>query len=156
VLHAKLVEASAAYYGLPLHKTEMPKTALTGHPLYPMLTVAPPVQWFTSPLSRKPKSSALRLSMQCSMSVRLLWPRPICPASKTPAIAAAGVLVSGRFGADLVCEHGVRVKGASPIAGAPELKLPGDEAMKHAMLAQEKRAPARRPASSSARPMPAS
>lgn len=64
------------------------------------------------------------------------------------AIAAAGVLVSGWFGGHLVYEHGVRVKGVSPVAGAPELKPPGDEALERAMLAEEKLAPAGGPSSS--------
>jgi hypothetical protein len=53
-----------------------------------------------------------------------------------PKTTLAGHPLCSRAG--LVYEHGVWVKGVSPIAGTPELKLPGDEAMKRAMLVEEK------------------
>jgi uncharacterized membrane protein len=58
------------------------------------------------------------------------------------AIAALGVLVSGWFGGHMVYEHGMRVKGVSPVEQAPELTLPGSEAVEHAMLQEEKLVPA--------------
>lgn len=61
------------------------------------------------------------------------------------ALAAVGVMVSGWFGGHLVYEHGVRVKGVSPIEYAPEAKLPLDERVEEAMLDVEKAAPAQGP-----------
>jgi uncharacterized membrane protein len=61
------------------------------------------------------------------------------------AIAAAGVLVSGWFGGRLVYEHGMRVEGVSPVSGAPELKMPGDEMLQQAMLKEESLASAAGP-----------
>jgi uncharacterized membrane protein len=60
-------------------------------------------------------------------------------------IAAAGILVSGWFGARLVYEHGVRAPGVSPIADKPELKLPGDGAIHDAFMRQERYVPASGP-----------
>lgn len=45
------------------------------------------------------------------------------------ALGSAGLLVSAWYGAELVYSQGVRVKGVSPIEHAPEVKLPGDEAV---------------------------
>jgi len=61
------------------------------------------------------------------------------------AVAAAGVLISGWFGGRLVYEHGMRVEGASPVAAARELKMPGDELLQQAMLKEESIAPAAGP-----------
>jgi uncharacterized membrane protein len=61
------------------------------------------------------------------------------------AIAALGVLVSGWFGGRMVYEQGMRVKGVSPVEQAPELKLPGSDAVEHAMLREEKLMPASGP-----------
>jgi uncharacterized membrane protein len=61
------------------------------------------------------------------------------------AICALGVTVSGWFGARMVYEHGMRVKGVSPIENAPELKPPFDESMHNAMVTEEKIAPAAGP-----------
>lgn len=52
-------------------------------------------------------------------------------------LVAAGVLVSGWFGGRLVYEQGMRVEGMSPIEHAPEYKLPGDDAIRQAMLKEE-------------------
>jgi uncharacterized membrane protein len=62
------------------------------------------------------------------------------------ALAAAGVLISGWFGGKLVYEQGMRVKGVSPVADAPELKPPGDELLHQAMLKEEKLVTASGPA----------
>jgi len=43
------------------------------------------------------------------------------------AAGNAGVLVSSWYGGHMVYEHGLRVKGVSEIAEAPEIKPPGDE-----------------------------
>jgi uncharacterized membrane protein len=61
------------------------------------------------------------------------------------AISALGVVVSGWFGARMVYEQGMRVKGVSPVEGKPEIKPPGDQALYHAMLNQEKHVPAAGP-----------
>lgn len=53
------------------------------------------------------------------------------------ALAALGVLVSGWFGAEMVYEQGMRVKDISPIQHAPELKLPGDDAIHDALVRSE-------------------
>ena len=45
---------------------------------------------------------------------------------------AAGVLVSGWYGGKMAYEQGMRVKGVSEVEHAPDLKLPGDEAIKNA------------------------
>lgn len=60
------------------------------------------------------------------------------------ALAAVGVMVSGWFGARMVYEQGMRVQveGVSPVADAPEAKLPGDQMMQKAMLEEEKVFPA--------------
>lgn len=42
-------------------------------------------------------------------------------------IGNVGALVSSWYGGELVYKQGLRVKGVSPIATAPELKPPGDE-----------------------------
>lgn len=57
------------------------------------------------------------------------------------ALAALGVMVSGWFGARMVYEQGMRVKGVSPVASAPDLALPRDEAMHHAMVKEEQLVP---------------
>jgi uncharacterized membrane protein len=57
------------------------------------------------------------------------------------SLAALGVLLSGWFGGRMVYEQGMRVKGGSPVENAPEMKLPGDDRIKHAMLKQETMAP---------------
>ena len=61
------------------------------------------------------------------------------------ALAAAGVLLSGWFGGKLVYEQGMRVKGVSPVQDVPELKMPGDDTMAHAMGAAERYIPAAGP-----------
>lgn len=61
------------------------------------------------------------------------------------ALASIGVMVSGWFGGHMVYEHGMRVKGVSPIEETPALKLPGDARIEHAMLEAERMAPAAGP-----------
>lgn len=63
------------------------------------------------------------------------------------ALATLGVVVSGWFGARMVYEQGVRVKGVSPIEGANEAKLPGDARVHQALQQVEDFVPA------SARPL---
>jgi uncharacterized membrane protein len=45
---------------------------------------------------------------------------------------AAGVLVSSWYGGKMAYEQGMRVKGLSEVEHAPELKVPGDDAIKGA------------------------
>ncbi len=61
------------------------------------------------------------------------------------ALSTLGVLVSGWFGAQMVYEQGMRVKGVSPVEHAPELKPPMDESLHHAMVKVEQSAPAAGP-----------
>ena len=49
----------------------------------------------------------------------------------------AGLFVSGWLGGDLVYHYGMRVKGVSPTAEAPEWKLPGDDRIGEAVLKME-------------------
>ena len=44
-------------------------------------------------------------------------------------IGNVGVLVSSWYGGQMVYEQGLRVKGRSEIADAPEIKLPGDRSL---------------------------
>jgi hypothetical protein len=53
--------------------------------------------------------------------------------------------LSGWFGGRLVYEHGMRVEGASPVAAARELRIPGDGLLHQAMLKEEAMAPAAGP-----------
>ena len=46
---------------------------------------------------------------------------------------AAGVLVSGWYGGKMSYDLGMRVKGVSEVEHAPELKIPGDNAIKNAL-----------------------
>ena len=45
---------------------------------------------------------------------------------------AAGVLVSSWYGGKMAYEQGMRVKGVSEVEHVPELKVPGDDSIKHA------------------------
>lgn len=62
------------------------------------------------------------------------------------ALATAGVVVSGWFGGRMVYEQGMRVKGVSPVDGAPELKPPGDKKIEGVLLRAEELVPATGPA----------
>jgi len=57
------------------------------------------------------------------------------------ALGAACVLLSGWFGGKMVYEQGMRVRGASPVASAPELEAPADDLMERAMAIMERAAP---------------
>ena len=79
---------------------------------------------------------ALNLGLLGLYSVNLLMRRTRRAPGKLPKILSligtAGLLVSAWYGGELAYTHGVRVKGVSPTAGAPETKLPGDEAVAQA------------------------
>jgi uncharacterized membrane protein len=61
------------------------------------------------------------------------------PSGRLPTLLSTagtlGLVVSAWYGAHLVYEHGLRVKGASPLAQAPEVRPPGDEAVVAALEA---------------------
>jgi len=62
------------------------------------------------------------------------------------ALAAVGVIVSGWFGGRMVYEHGMRVKGVSPVEHAPEATmLPGDARVEHALHDVERYVPSSGP-----------
>ncbi len=58
------------------------------------------------------------------------------------ALGAAGVLVSSWYGGHLVYEHGLRVKGKSPIESAPEIAPPLDHLAAEGAEALARLAPA--------------
>lgn len=58
------------------------------------------------------------------------------------ALSALGVLVSGWFGAHMVYEQGMRVKGVDPVEHMPEAKLPMDETVHHALEKAQQGVPA--------------
>lgn len=58
------------------------------------------------------------------------------------ALSTLGVMVSGWFGAHMVYEQGMRVKGVDPVEHEPEAKLPVDETVHHALEKMEKFMPA--------------
>lgn len=60
-------------------------------------------------------------------------------------LATAGVMISGWYGARMVYEQGVRVKGVSPIESKPEAKLPADDMIHDAFVQPEKRMPSSGP-----------
>ncbi len=67
------------------------------------------------------------------------------PTGSVPLLLSAlgnlGMLVSSWYGAELVHVHGMRVARVDPSAGAPELKLPGDDRLAEAYRAAGKAVP---------------
>ena len=61
------------------------------------------------------------------------------------ALATAGVMVSGWFGARMVYEQGMRVEGINPVSDSPELRPIGDEEMEQVFLKAERSMPASGP-----------
>lgn len=61
------------------------------------------------------------------------------------AVGTAGLLASAWFGGHMVYEHGVRVKGVSPVEHRPDAKVPGDERIAHALESLEELAPTEDP-----------
>lgn len=169
----------------------MPKSTIAGHPLHPMLIVAPaaliPFGFILDAIHRstgkesysdaayyslvggllgglaagaagamdymtiKPETEvkrtanvhALLNSGALALTAANLVARRNKPAHRggslaLSALAAAGVMVSGWFGGRLVYEQGMRVKGVSPVADAPEARLPGDEIVEQAFIESEK------------------
>ena len=97
----------------------MPKTTFAGHPLHPMLIVAP-----------------------ANLALRRKGYKHTGGSLALSAIAAVGVFVSGWFGSRMVYEQGMRVKGVDPVEHAPDVKtLPADERVGHALRAAERHVP---------------
>lgn len=57
------------------------------------------------------------------------------------AIGTSALVASAWYGGHMVYEHGMRVKGVSPIERQPDARLPGDEAMEHALSVPERHVP---------------
>jgi uncharacterized membrane protein len=72
-----------------------------------------------------------------NLGLRRRWPRRDERRLPTllSALGTASMLVSAWYGGHLVYEHGLRVKGRSPIEDAPELKPPGDALLEGALEA---------------------
>ena len=171
----------------------MPKTTLGGHPLHPILIVAPsgllPLSlvldamhlatgkksyaesaYYTMVggyagglaaaaagagdcLAIPPNShtkkianlhAALNLVMLGAYSVNLVLRRGKNPPTGVlpmllSVVGVLGLTVSAWYGGHLVYEHGVRVKGVSPLENAPEIKPPGDEKLEEAFGKLEER-----------------
>lgn len=49
------------------------------------------------------------------------------------ALGTTALLISAWYGGKLVYEHGLRVQGVDPLAGARDLKLPGDDQIKESL-----------------------
>jgi uncharacterized membrane protein len=86
----------------------------------------------------------LNLGMMALYGVNLLMRRGKKPPSgPVPAvlnlIGNIGLLVSAWYGGHMVYDHGMRVKGLSEVAGAPELRLPGDEKLEESLAALPER-----------------
>jgi uncharacterized membrane protein len=76
--------------------------------------------------------AAMNVGLLGLYSVNLLMRRGSKPRTNgttklMSALGTVGLLASAWYGAHLVYEYGVRVKGASPIAHVPDAKVPGDE-----------------------------
>lgn len=61
------------------------------------------------------------------------------------AASVVGLFVSGWYGGHMVYEHGMRVKGENPIAGAKKIEMPGDQKLEHAIEKVEQVMPDRGP-----------
>jgi uncharacterized membrane protein len=90
--------------------------------------------------------AALNIGLLSLYGVNLLLRRgQKPPAGRLPlalsVIGAAGLTASAWYGGHLVYEHGMRVKGVSPVGSEPEAKLPHDEAAERAFAKPESLAP---------------
>ncbi|MDP9368685.1 MAG: DUF2231 domain-containing protein [Chloroflexota bacterium] len=94
--------------------------------------------------------ASLNLSLLGLYSLNLLLRRGKTPPTGTVPVALStagtvGLLVSAWYGGHMVYSHGMRVKGVSPVAEAPELKLPGDKKLEEAFSRLEQAAPEKGP-----------
>lgn len=99
--------------------------------------------------------ASLNLGLLGLYSVNLLLRRGRkTPTGTTPmllsALGTTGLLISAWYGGHMVYEHGMRVKGVSPVADAPEAKLPGDKKIEGVFSRLEQVAPANGTRSTSA------
>lgn len=93
--------------------------------------------YFTIPSKSHVKTMAnlhalLNVSMLGLYSINLLLRRGKQPPTGAleillSIIGTTGLSISAWYGGAMVYEWGMRVKGVSPVANAPEIKLPGDE-----------------------------
>jgi uncharacterized membrane protein len=72
-------------------------------------------------------------------------PRPARGTTALSAVGTVALLASAWYGGHLVFEHGLRVRGRSPLADAPELALPGDRAVPRLLQGLLGRTRGRRP-----------
>lgn len=172
----------------------MPKTTLAGHPLHPMLIVAPaallPFGFVLDAMHRstgkpsyaqaayyslvgglvggvaagaagamdymtiEPRSHVKRtgnIHALLNIGALALTAANVIARRNDPehrggslalsAVAALGVAVSGWFGAHMVYEHGMRVKGVSPVEHEPDVELPGDEMLAERLHEVQKQVP---------------
>lgn len=91
--------------------------------------------------------AAMNLGLLALTGVNLLMRRSrSVPSGPLPAtlnaLGTVGLMSSAWYGGALVYHEGMRVEGVSPVAGAPELKLPGDEQLEAAFYRLADAAPA--------------
>ena len=94
--------------------------------------------------------ASLNLGLLGLYTINLLLRRGKTPPTGAMPVAlsmlgTSGLLVSAWYGGHMVYEHGMRVKGVSPVASATELKLPGDQRLEEAFSRLEQEAPAEGP-----------
>lgn len=122
----------------------MPKSTLAGHPLHPIIDSGTHVKQ-TANVHAMLNGGALAVTA-ANLALRRGGYKHTGGSLALSAIAAVGVIVSGWFGGHMVYEHGMRVKGVSPIEHAPDAKmLPGDERVVQALHDVEHHVPATGP-----------
>ena len=90
--------------------------------------------------------ASLNIGIMGLYSLNLLMRRDRRPRTgKLPmllsAVGTAGLFISAWYGGHMVYEHGMRVKGVSPVADGPEMKLPGDKQIERPFSMLEEVAP---------------
>ena len=107
--------------------------------------------YFTIPPHTPAKQSAnvhasMNLGLLAMSMANLLLRRGKEPPTGTlpvllSAMSTVGLLISAWYGGHMVYEHGMRVKGVDPSAGAPEIRPPLDETGAAALAQGEHAAP---------------
>ena len=107
--------------------------------------------YFTIPADTPAKQSAnVHASMNAGLlslyTLNLLMRRGKNPPTGTvpvllSAIGTVGLLISAWYGGHMVYEHGMRVKGVDPSAGAPEMRPPVDDQVVKPLAAAESATP---------------
>jgi uncharacterized membrane protein len=128
--------ADAAYYSLAGGLLGGAAAAAAG--IMDYLTIAPETAVKRTANVHAALNSAAMLAAGANLLARRGKPHHRGGSLLLSALATAGVVVSGWFGARMVYEQGMRVEGVSPVAGAPELKLPSDERLAEAMRDSER------------------